>query len=91
MLLVHLRFAKRAGTDRSSFSTSIMKRVLRDWAWFRECVSAPLFAFGETDDSKWERFVSLLGFKSLNTDVVWEGKSRRLYVHHKDFSAPCLA
>ena len=77
MLLAHIRFAK--------FTPSIMKRVLRDWKIFREFVEAPLFAFGETDDAKWERFVTILGFRPLSTNVVWEGKPRRLFLHVKDF------
>jgi hypothetical protein len=73
MLFAHLRFSK--------FSPSLLREALHDWAVFRECVSAPVFCVGENDDAKFERFVTLFGFKSLNTDVVWEGKSRRLFLH----------
>jgi hypothetical protein len=78
MILAHIRFVK--------FTPSIFKRVLREWKTFREVVTCPLFAFGEQQDEKWERFVTLLGFKPLHTDVVWEGKSRRLFLHAKGFS-----
>lgn len=63
MLLAHLRVSK--------FSPAIMKSILRDWRMFREKVSAPIFVapHDETgqpvDLKKWERFVSLLGFKPL--------------------------
>jgi hypothetical protein len=83
MIFAHLRF--------SSFSASILRKALHDWRVFREYVPAPVFCFGTDDDAKFERFVTLFGFKSLNTDVVWEGKSRRLFLHLKDCSKTCPA
>lgn len=75
MLLAHLRFSK--------FRPTILRSALHDWAVFREYVAAPVFAYGEIDDEKFARFVRLFGFTQLNTDVVWEGKSRRLFLHTK--------
>lgn len=90
MLLAHLCVSK--------FSPAIMKAILLDWRLFRDCVEAPLFAVPpnetvsgscateqEAEMSKWSRFVRLLGFKPLNQIVVWEGKPRPMYLHHKDF------
>lgn len=75
-LLAHLRF------DR--FTPSIMKTVMRQWALFRQCVKAPVFALGEVDDEKWARFVSLLGFRYLRHVDCINGASRRLYLHLVD-------
>lgn len=78
-LLAHLRFWR--------FSPSIMKRVLQQWSTFRKCVTAPVFALGEVDDEKWERFVSLLGFKFCTQVNCINGASRRLFVNTLDGNA----
>lgn len=70
-LLAHLRFAK--------FSPSIFKRVKAQWAEFRACTSAPIFAIGEVDDAKWVRFVSHLGFEPAMDVVCLNGERRRMY------------
>lgn len=75
MLLAHLRFSK--------FSPTILRNALHDWALFREHVSAPVFAFGEVEDAKFERFVSLFGFKPLGTNITIQGESRKLFLQAK--------
>lgn len=73
LLIAHLRF------DR--FTPSLMKRVLKQWASFRKCVTAPVFALGEVDDNKWVRFVTLLGFKFSKQVICANGATRRLFTH----------
>lgn len=79
LLLAHLRF------DR--FTASILKRVKQQWSTFRKCVTAPVFALGEVDDEKWERFVSLLGFRFCKQVICLNGETRRLFLHLVDGNA----
>jgi hypothetical protein len=62
------------------FTLSHLKQLLQDWSMFRQCVTAPIFAYGGEDDEKWERFVSLLGFQPLSTFLDTQGRSRRLFI-----------
>jgi hypothetical protein len=73
LLAAHIRF------DR--FTPSVLKNVLKQWRVFRQCVTAPLIAIGEVDDEKWERFVTLLGFRFLKQVICINGKQRRLFIH----------
>lgn len=73
-LYAHLRVFK--------FSPSIMKRILAEWRAFRAIVAAPLFAIGEVDDEKWERFVTHLGFEPAIEVVCLNGERRRMFRHY---------
>jgi hypothetical protein len=82
-LLVHLKFHE--------FTKSALAQFLHGWSLFRSATDAPLFAFcddGDSDHSKWERFVGLLGFKHVPDTVVpdQDGRSRRVFVSLKDFA-----
>lgn len=77
MLLAHINVDK--------WSKEVFKDIVTKWRVFRECVTAPLFAFGVQDDDKWERFVRFLGFKPFTTILCSDGSSRRLFIHVKDF------
>lgn len=72
-LLLHLRFLK--------WTPSVFKRFSAHWRALRSCVAAPLFALGECDDDKWQRFVTRFGFKYLHTVICENGESRRLFIH----------
>lgn len=72
-LLLHLRFTK--------WTPSVFKRFNAHWRTLRQCVTAPLFALGEVDDDKWERFVTRFGFTYLETVKCANGESRRLFIH----------
>lgn len=74
VLLLHLRFTK--------WTPSVLKRFTSHWRALRCCVAAPLFALGEVDDDKWERFVTRFGFTYLETVKCANGESRRLFIHH---------
>lgn len=74
LLLSHIRVAR--------WSPSVRKSLLRDWALFRQCVTAPLFATGLVDDDKFARFVAMLGYKLLIPTVTClNGEQRRLFLH----------
>lgn len=61
-----------------------MRRMRDVFAAFRAVVACPLFAIGEEDSPKWERFISHFGFRYL-TDVICEnGERRRLFVNYKN-------
>lgn len=75
-LLAHIRIAK--------WTPSVLKRIDREWAAFRECVDAPLFAIAEIDDRKWERFVSRLGFRFHCDTVCENGEPRRMFISRKN-------
>ena len=76
ILLAHIKFNK--------FSPTIFKRVLREWSAFRQCVSAPIFAYYDDEDiGTWEHFVSRLGFKPTGINILCNnGKQRRLFASH---------
>jgi hypothetical protein len=76
-LLAHIYFRK--------FSPSILKRVLREWHIFRQCVTSPLYVHSGSaggDQDKWERFVSLLGFRPTGINIICNnGATRQLFIH----------
>lgn len=72
MLLLHITFFK--------FSPTTLRRARRAWATFRECVKAPVFAYGP-DDTKWEHFVRSFGFQELTTVPCADGRHRRLFIN----------
>jgi hypothetical protein len=73
MLLAHLRVHK--------WSHSALRRIRHDWAAFRQCVQAPLFASPMGDDPKWHRFVTLMGWRPYSTVLCHDGIERPLYIH----------
>lgn len=77
MLLAHIRVHK--------WTKEVFKDILTKWRVFRAHVTAPLFAFAEHEDDKWERFVRALGFKPLTDILCSDGSPRRLFIHVKDF------
>lgn len=84
MLFLHLTFHR--------FSKSALARLLKEWRVLRSCVTAPLFAYAQDDDSKWERFVTLLGFKPLHFNLPFEdGTHRRLFVSFQGSENPPYA
>jgi hypothetical protein len=74
MVFLHLTVKK--------WNTDVAREILRNWKLFRQCVTCPVYAIGGTDDTeKWEKFVSLLGFKPLMPIVCENGAKRRLFMH----------
>lgn len=69
-LLAHIYF--------TYFTPSIFKRVLREWAVFRQTVPGPVYAVcNDGDPHKWERFVSRLGFRPTGIEVDCNNGTRR--------------
>jgi hypothetical protein len=71
-LLAHIRVDKLA--------PSVLKRMDSIWRTFRSVIRAPLFAVSETDDGKWERFVSRYDFKPFSEVICNNGVQRRLFI-----------
>lgn len=72
-LLLHWRYFK--------WTPSVFKRSIAHWHALRRCVTAPLFALGEVDADKWQRFVTRFGFTYLQDVICENGESRRLFIH----------
>jgi hypothetical protein len=72
MLFAHIKILR--------ITPSLLKRMRETYRQFRHYVQAPLFAVGETDDDKWERFISYFGFKYLQDVICVNGEKRRLFV-----------
>ena len=66
------------------WSATMLKRFRREWAALRQHVTCPLYVWADVDDKKWERFVSLFGFKPF-TVAIQDGKRRRIFWHTNDF------
>ena len=79
MLLAHLRVHR--------WSLSALRRIQRDWAVFRQAVTVPLFSTPmlspeDPEFSKWERFVTRMGWRPLHITVLChDGIERPLYIH----------
>jgi hypothetical protein len=76
MVFIHLHIWK--------WTISVLKRIRRDFNLFRQCVPCPIYTCGTADDDKFERFVSLFGWKPLTTIPCTDGKTRRLFIHIND-------
>ncbi|MGY3589372.1 hypothetical protein [Bradyrhizobium sp. USDA 4350] len=73
MLLVHLRVHR--------WTAASCRRIKRDWALFRQAVRTPLFASPMTDDPKWERFVTMMGWRPFSKVLCRDGIERPLFIH----------
>jgi hypothetical protein len=73
MLLAHLRVHK--------WSATYLKRIQNDWAVFRSIVTGTLFASPMTDEPKWHRFVTSMGWRPYSTVLCQDGIERPLYIH----------
>lgn len=73
MLLAHLSFTR--------WSVGALKRCMRDWKLFRQHVTVPLFASPKVYDKRWEKFVTLMGWKPFTTVLCNDGVERPLYIH----------
>ena len=72
MVFVHLWVKK--------WAPRVFKQIIREWRAFRKVAPGPLYAVGEDDDSKWERFVRTLGFEELTDAVCENGEQRRVFI-----------
>lgn len=68
---------------RKDWSKKLLKRFLYEWRVLRKHVTCPLYAAADTQDHKWEHFISLFGFKPL-TVAIWNGEPRRIYWHQNN-------
>lgn len=73
LLMAHVRVVR--------WSPSVRKEIFRVWEAFRACVTIPVFAIGEVDDDKFERFMRLLGFEPFQSIICENGEHRRLFIH----------
>lgn len=59
---------------------SVLKQMLKDWRLLRSrFITCPLYATAPLQDEKWQRFVSLFGFKPDRPVVTNSGETRMLY------------
>jgi hypothetical protein len=70
--------------DILKWTPSVFKELLRNWKFFREHVTCPLFAYAGADQETWEHFVTRLGFRFFQDVVCENGALRRLFVHTKE-------
>lgn len=67
------------------FTPSVLKRMKHEFAALRACTDALLFAIEPNpDDTKWERFVRIMGFEFSSRVECTDGHSRRCFVSKKD-------
>lgn len=73
MLLAHLLVHKT--------SPEALRRIMRDWAAFRQAITAPLYACPMSHDDKWVRFVTLMGWRPFSSVLCHDGSERPLFIH----------
>lgn len=73
MLFVHLLV--------TFWSPSILREMFSVFAKFREAVTCPLYALNHEEDARWEKFISLFGFKYLTNMLCENGESCRLFMN----------
>lgn len=66
------------------FSPRVLKQALADFKLLRQVITCPLYACGEVDDKKFEKWVRLFGFQFLSTALCTDGKQRRVFIHFTD-------
>lgn len=71
MVFIHLKVKR--------WTSSVLKRLLRDFKLLRQHVTCPLFCYADDDDEKWEHFVTHFGFRPLTTVLLNNGEARRLF------------
>lgn len=76
MIFVHLWI--------KTWTKTVLKRCLEVFTAFRAVTDVPLYAMGEEDDGKFERFAHLFGLTPLIDAVGTDGKSRRIFISVKD-------
>jgi hypothetical protein len=76
MMVIHM--------DVYKFSPSVMKRMIREFAALRSCTDALIFAIEPNPgDTKWQRYVSHMGFEFSSRVECTDGLSRRCFVSKK--------
>jgi hypothetical protein len=79
MLLAHLRVHQ--------WTPSAMRRIRHDWSVFRKAITTNLYALPmlspeDPEFSKWERFVTSMGWRPIHSKVLChDGIERPLYIH----------
>lgn len=66
---------------KTDWTRALLQRFKREWELLRQHISCPLFACPDTDDAKWEKFISLFGFKFLTDADFPDGSRRRIFWH----------
>lgn len=74
MIMIHL--------DVNEWSKTVLKQLIAEFKAFRECTDAPLFCTSPASDTKWQKFISLFGWRYL-LDMA---DGQKLYVSYKDTS-----
>lgn len=74
MMFLHL-------TVRKPWSREMLTRLLHTWAVLRKHVTCPIYAHGDNDDDKFEKFTRLFGLTHLVTLPTTNGATKRIFWH----------
>lgn len=58
-----------------------MRQMQDEWPHFRAKLDAPLFAWTENEDQKWEKFVKRFGFHYFRQFIGPDGLEHKLFLH----------
>ena len=64
-----------------TFTPSVMKQMLADWAEIRPKIDAPILAANVDEDKKWVKFIKRFGFHYFKQVVGNDGSVRGLYLN----------
>lgn len=65
-----------------SWTSRVLREVLRDWPSVRKSIKAPLLAYVESFDPKWEKFISKFGFSYLCDARDYDETPIRLFANY---------
>ncbi len=74
MIFIHL-------VIRTKWTKTLYKRLQGEWWVLRKHITCPLFAHGDYDDLKYEKFLALFGFTPLIATHYANGEPRRIFWH----------
>lgn len=69
-------------------SPSVMRDMIAKWRIFRTIHPNIVFAQGDKDDEKFERFVKKFGFSYLGDCPCTDGQNRRLFINYGSHLEP---
>lgn len=71
----------QAHVDVFKWTPRVMREMQAVWPSLRRQVDAPLFAWNEHEDAKWEKFISRFGFRYFKNFIGPDGKEHKFFLH----------